>query len=126
MKKCAYCAKEISYHEYYCCDECQIGANNFFDKKERFQKFFMVINGVFVIGIGIFLFLFAILPEVSAIGISSCLLILGVTYMLLPFPVDTMIERFKLKKAIFLTRIIAGILLALGVLVLVLFLTGVL
>ena len=120
MKRCAYCAKEIGYHEYYCCDECQIGANEFFDKREKFQKPFSLINGVFVIGIGIFIFLYSFLPQAGAIGVTACLLILGVTYFLLPFPVDLMIEKFGLKKAIFLTRIIAGVLFALGIATLVL------
>lgn len=125
MKKCAYCAKEISYHEMYCCDECQIGANEFFEKRDKFQKLFSVINAIFVLGIGIFIFVYSFLRPVGAIGVSSCMLILGVTYFLLPFPVDPMIERFKLKKAIFITKCIAGVLFALGVLALVLFLTGV-
>ena len=126
MKQCAYCAKEISYHELYCSDECQIGANRFYDMREKFQKFFAVINGVFVLGIGICLFLYSLVPAAGAIGIASCLIILGVTYLFIPLPVDTMIEKFKLKKAIFITRIIAAVLLALGFLTLALYLFGVL
>ena len=125
MKKCAFCAKEISYHEYYCCDECQIGANNFFEKRDKFQKLFSIVNAIFVLGIGIFIFLYSFVRPVGALGASACLLILGVTYWLLPFPVDAMIEKFKLKKAIFITRCIAGVLFVLGVAALVLFLTGV-
>lgn len=126
MKKCAFCAKEITYHEYYCSDDCQIDANNYYDKKEKYQKVFSVINGIFVLGIGIFIFLYSLIPAAGVIGAASCMIILGVTYLLLPFPVDTMIERFKLKKAIFLTRVVAMIVLFLGILALVLFLTGVL
>ena len=125
MKRCDYCAKEITYHEIYCCDECQLATNRFYDKQEKFQKVFNVINGVFVLGIGIFLFLYPLLPDAAIFGIAGCLLILGVTYLLLPFPVDTMLRRFKLKKSVFITRIIAGVLLFLGVLALVLHFAGV-
>lgn len=126
MKKCGYCAKEISYHEMFCCDDCQIGSNKYFEKKEKFQKLLSVINGIFVIGIGIFLFLYAFEPGFGVAGIAVCLLVLGISYLLLPFPADAMIEKFKLKKAIFLTRVIAVVLLALGVLAVLLLLLGVL
>ena len=126
MKKCAYCAKDISYHEYFCSDECQIGANEYYDKREKFQKVFSVINGIFVLGIGVFIFAYSFLPPLGAIGTGVSLIILGVTDFLIPIPVEVMVEKFKLKKAIFLTRCIAGVLFALGVLALLLFIFGVL
>ena len=126
MKKCAYCAKEIGYHDYYCCDDCQIGANNYYDKKEKYQKVFSVINGIFVLGVGICIFLYSFLPGGGAGGLALCLIVLGVTDLLLPFPADIMIEKFKLKKAVFLTRVIAGVVLLLGILTLILLLAGIL
>lgn len=125
MKKCAYCAKEIGYHEMYCSDDCQIGANQFYDKKEKFQKLFAVINGVCVLGIGILIFVYSFLPDAGAIGVAACLLILGVTYFLLPFPVESMIEKFKLKKAVFITRCIAVVIFVLGIAALLLYLFGI-
>lgn len=125
MKQCAYCAKEISYHELYCGDDCQIGANRFYEKKEKFQKLFAVVNGVCVLGVGIFIFLYSFLRDAGAIGGSACLMILGVTYFLLPFPVESMIEKFKLKKAVFLTKCIAGVVFALGAAALILYIAGV-
>ena len=119
MKKCDYCAKEISYHEMYCCDECRDSSFAFFDKREKFQKLFSVINGIFVLGIGICIFLYSFMPQVGLIGGGSCMTILGVMYLFLPFPPEIFIHKQKLKKAIFITRIIAGVILALGVGVLI-------
>lgn len=126
MKKCGYCAKEISYHEMYCCDDCQIEANRYYDKKEKFQKFFSFINGVFVLGVGIFIFLYSFDSDVGAIGAASCMMILGLTDLLLPFPIESMIEKYKLKKAVFITRIIAACVIGVGAAVLILCLCGVL
>ncbi len=119
MKKCDYCAKEISYHEMYCCDECRDKAYDFYDTREKFQKLFSVINGIFVLGIGICIFLYSFMPDVGLIGGGSCMTILGVMYLFLPFPPDVFIEKQKLKKAIFMTRIIAGVILAIGAAVLI-------
>lgn len=126
MKKCAYCAKEIDYHSLYCSDECQTGANAFYDMRNKHQKLFSVINGVCVLGIGVFIFLYAFIPGIAAIAGAACMLILGAMYLLLPFPADVMIEKYKLKKALFITRCIAGVLLALGAAVLALHFFGVL
>jgi len=119
MKKCEYCAKEISYHEMFCCEECENSTYAFYDKREKFQTFFSVINGIFVLSIGICIFLYSFMPVVGLIGIGGSMTILGVMYMFLPFPPDIFIEKQKLKKAIFYTRIIAGVLLALGIGVLI-------
>ena len=126
MKKCEFCAKEISYHEFYCSDECQNGANAFFELREKYQKFFGVINGIFVIAIGICIFLYAFSHDVGALGASVSMMILGIMYFFLPFPPEVMIHRYKLKKAIFLTRVIAGILFLLGVIAMLFYLIGLL
>lgn len=126
MKKCEYCAKEISYHEMYCCDECHTKANRFFELREKYQKVFSVINGVFVILIGISVFLYSMNRDLGAIGGASSLLILGVMYFFLPYPPDVMINKYKLKKSIFITKIIAGVVFLLGLIVLILYLTHVL
>lgn len=123
MKKCEYCAKEISYHEMYCCDECQNRANKYYDLKEKFQKPYAVINGIFVIAIGVCIFLYSFLRDVGAIGGASSLLILGLMYFFLPFPPEIMIHKYKLKKSILITKIIAGVIFALGLIVLIFYLT---
>ncbi len=125
MKQCEYCAKEISYHEMYCSDECQNGANRFYDLREKFQKPYAVINGIFVIAIGVCIFLYSFLRDVGAIGAGASLLILGAMYFFLPFPPEVMIHKYKLKKAVKITKILAGVIFALGALVLILYLTNV-
>lgn len=125
MKKCEYCAKEISYHEMYCSDECQNQANHFFEMREKYQKLFSVINGIAVLAIGICLFLYSFTRGVGAIGGAAALLILGVMYFFLPFPPDVMIQKRKLKKSIFITKIIAGVLILLGIIVLILYFTNI-
>ena len=125
MKKCEYCAKEISYHEMYCSDECQNSANRYYDLKEKFQKPYSVINGIFVIAIGICIFLYSFLRDVGAIGAASSLLILGIMYFFLPFPPEVMIHKYKLKKAVKITKILAIIIFALGAMVLTFYFTGI-
>ena len=125
MKKCEYCAKEISYHEMYCSDECQDGANKYYELREKFQKPYSIINGIFVIAVGICIFLYSFMRDVGAIGGGSALVILGIMYFLLPFAPDVMIHKYKLKKSILITKIIAAVVFAIGVTVLILYFTGV-
>ena len=125
MKKCEYCAKEISYHEMFCSDECQNASNKFYEMREKYQKPFSVINGIFVLAIGICIFLYAFTKGIGAIGASVSMIILGVMYLFLPFPPEIMIHKFKLKKAIFLSRVIAGALILIAAVVLILYFTNV-
>lgn len=115
MKKCEYCAKEISYHDMYCCDECQTSANNFYDMRDKITTAMSICNGVCVMSIGIGIFVFSFLKEVGAYMVAIPLLILGILYLLFPVPADVMIQKNKIKKSVKTTRIIAIILLALGV-----------
>ncbi|MGN1051666.1 MAG: DUF2116 family Zn-ribbon domain-containing protein, partial [Acutalibacteraceae bacterium] len=61
MKKCEYCAKEISYHQMYCDDDCQLNANKFYEKRENFSRIFTILNTIFVFAIPIGIFLFPII-----------------------------------------------------------------
>ncbi|MCQ2513878.1 MAG: hypothetical protein MJ089_02135 [Ruminococcus sp.] len=115
MKKCEYCAKEISYFEQYCDDECQLKANKFFELRERFESLFSVIDGVCVFGIPIGLFIFSFAKNAGMVITVASFLILGIMIILLPFPTDNMISKFKLKKAIKITRIIGLVSLLFGV-----------
>lgn len=125
MKKCEYCAKEISYHEMYCCDECQNSANKYYDLRDKFQKPYAVVNGIFVIAIGVCIFLYSFLRDIGAIGGASSLMILGLMYYFLPFAPDVMIQKYKLKQSIKITKIIAVIIFLLGLTALILYLTNI-
>ena len=124
MKKCGYCAKEIDYNEMFCCDECQRSVNEFHEMREKNQSFFSAVNGFCVLGIGVCIFLYSLLPDIAVIAGSACLMVLGGLYFLFPFPAEVMIEKYKLKKALFYTKIVAGVLLALGALAMILHLFG--
>ena len=117
MKKCDYCAKEITYFEQYCCDECHEKTNKYYEMTEKFGKVFSIINGICVFGIpvGLFLLPFAKTGG-TAIATLSCL-ILGIMLFLLPFPTDNMISKNKLKEAIRRTRILAALIIVMGLLI---------
>ena len=126
MKKCKYCGKEISYQELYCCDECQAEDDKFYEFRDKMQKLFSFINGIFVLTIGISILLFAFDAGLGLIVGSGSLIVLGVLYFFLPFPAEAMIHKHQLKKSIYITKIIAVILLFIGSSVLFLHLIGVL
>ena len=106
MKKCDYCAKEISYFEQYCDEDCHSKANRFYEISERYEKLFSIVNSVSVFGIPIGLLLFSFARVLGAsIACISCFA-LGIMLILLPFPTEGMITRFKLKKAMKITRIV--------------------
>lgn len=115
MKKCDYCGKEISYFDQYCCDECQKETIKFYDNRDKYTNLFSIINGICVFGIPIGLIVFSLVNYVGAGIISLSTLILGLTIIFLPFPVENMITKFKLKKAIKLTRIFGIIIFTLGI-----------
>lgn len=76
---------------------------------------FSIINGICVFGIPVGLFLIPLIGRNGGILVGASFIILGIMFMLLPFPVDNMISKYKIKKAISLTRIIAAVLLVVGI-----------
>ena len=107
-------------HDQYCDDECHIKANKFYEKGERFGKLFAVINMICVFGIPIGLFMLSFAREVGlTVALASCV-ILGIMLIILPFPTENMISKFKIQKAVKITRIIGGAVIFLGVLILLL------
>lgn len=117
MKKCEYCGKEISYFDQYCDDECHIMANKFYERQERFGKLFSVINGICVFGIPVGLFTFSFSLTVGTIiSVASCF-VLGIMLLLLPFPTEGMISKYKIKNAVKKTRIVGIGIIILGIII---------
>ena len=117
MKKCEFCGKQISYFDQYCDDECHIKANKFYEKSERFSKVFSIINGICVFGIPVGLFLISFSRNVGlTVALASCI-ILGIMLIILPFPTENMISKFKIQKAVKITRIIGCAVIFLGLLI---------
>lgn len=119
MKKCDYCAKEISYFEQYCDEDCQCNANKFYETTEKYGNIFSVINMICVFGItiGIFLFAFLRIPGMI-LTVASCT-ILGIMLLLLPFPTENMISKYKIQKATKITRYIGLAVIGLGIMFLI-------
>lgn len=117
MKKCDYCAKEISYFDQYCCEDCERRTVEFHARSARFSKMFYIVNTVCVFGIPVGLFLAAFSSAVGiTIAAASCA-VLGLMLILLPFPTESMIKKHKLQKAIKISRIFGGAVIGLGVLI---------
>lgn len=117
MKKCEFCGKQISYFDQYCDDECHMKANKFYEKSERFSKVFSIINGICVFGIPVGLFLISFSRSVGlTVALASCI-ILGIMLIILPFPTENMISKFKIQKAVKITRIIGCAVILLGLLI---------
>ena len=117
MKKCDYCAKEITYFEQYCSDECQRRANKYYETSEKYGKLFSVINVTCVFGIPVGLFLFPFSKSVGTVLASVCCVVLGIMLLFLPFPTEGMISKLKLQKSMKITRIIGASVIALGFLI---------
>ena len=120
MKKCEYCAKEISYFDQYCSEECQRKAVRFYDLREKYTKIFSIINAVCVFAIPVGIFILSFSMDTGFTMISFATLILGITVTLLPFPVENMISSMKIKKAVNVTKIIGLILVLIGIILVVL------
>ena len=117
MKKCDYCAKEISYDDMYCCDECEKLTKQYYERSDRFAKPFSMINVVCLFGVMAGLFLFPMAKPFGA-GLSIvCCAALGILLLLLPFPTESMIKKFKIQKAIWITRYVGLGMMFLGALI---------
>ena len=115
MKKCDYCAKEISYYDQYCDEECEKKALDFYSLREKYTKVFSVLNIIGVFGIPAGLFLSAIDTAIGFSITAFSLMLVGATVFFLPFPVENMISSMKIKKAVFATRILGAGFVILGI-----------
>ena len=50
----------------YCSDECQNGANKFYDMRDSVTKVIAIFNGICVMSIGIGIFIFSMLRVIGA------------------------------------------------------------
>lgn len=115
MKQCEYCAKEISYHDLYCCEDCENKSTEYFAKRAKLQTLISAVNigGTCMIAIGIFLF--AINNTIGALLMAAGSLAVGIITLILPCPTDNMIKKNKLKKAMSFVRIFSIALFAFGI-----------
>lgn len=114
MKKCEYCAKEITYFEQYCCDDCQESVNKFNETRDRFSKLFSVVSFICVFGIPLGLMVFSFARALGLLLSAGSCFAMGIVLFLLPFPAENMITKYKLKKAIKITRIIGVAVIGVG------------
>ena len=117
MKKCEDCAREISYHEQYCSDDCQIAANKYYENSDRFAKLFMMVNVACVFGIPVGLFIMSVVKIVGAVIAGASCAVLGLMLLIFPFPTEGMNKKFGIKKAKLVTRIIGAACMVLGALI---------
>lgn len=115
MKRCDYCGNEITYHQMYCDDKCEENANKFYDIRDKVEKIIGIINGISVMSIGIGLFIFSFSATLGSYMVAIPLVILGLLFYFFPIPADVMINKHKIEKSIKLTKIIALIVLMLGI-----------
>lgn len=116
MKKCDYCAKEITYFDQYCCDECERLTIEFHERAEKYSRLFTIVNTICVFGIPAGLFLLSFSRVGAFISAISCI-VLGIMLMVLPMPTEGMIRKHKLQKAIKINRIFGIAVMALSVLI---------
>lgn len=120
MKKCDYCAKEITYFEQYCDENCEKKALDFYTMRDKFTKVFSIINVICVFAIPVGIFLSTMRPRLGYLVGTIALTLLGLTVFALPFPVENMISSMKIKKAVKVTRIFGAVCFIVGLILVML------
>ncbi len=114
MKKCDFCAKEISYYDQYCNEECEQKALRYYAMVERYAKLFMIVNTICVFGFTVFLFIGSLYAPIGFPAAAVCCFVMGGLLIVLPFPTESMIKKHKIQKAMKMCRIFGGVVIALG------------
>lgn len=100
MKKCEYCGRELeSYHLMYCRDsDCEKKAERFYERRQKTETVFGVINiaGVVVIMIGLIMAVFS--PVVGNFLVAGALVVLGVTIIAMPYAPESFYKKWRIKK----------------------------
>lgn len=115
MKRCDYCAKEISYDKQYCDEDCQKKAIDYYELNEKYTKLFSVIDIICIFAIPVGFVIFSFADYVGFTMVAFAVAILGLMVVLLPFPTEDMISKFKIEKAVKITRTVGVCLLVLGI-----------
>lgn len=120
MKKCNFCAKEISYHEMFCSKDCEASYNKYFAKRAKLQKLLSTSNilGTCLIAVSIF-----VIPLQNFVGLLMMAIggfAVGLVTLLLPTPTDNMVKKHKLQKAINIVKVLGIILIVFGLCALIL------
>lgn len=120
MKKCEYCAKEISYYDQYCSEACEEKAKQYYDLTRNKRKLFSFFNftGLLALIIGLFWMLFQ--AQVGAYIAGAALLIVGILFFLFPFGTPEMLQKFKIEKMTKIVKIIGILATVIGLILLLL------
>lgn len=108
MKKCEYCAKEISYSQQYCNSSCEGKALNYFQKVNGMRRIFSVLNILIflLMFVGAFMLILSSTAHGALIlGIGGALM--GILYMLFPFGTPEQLKKYKIEKMLKINRTIA-------------------
>ena len=108
MKCCDYCGKEISYFDQYCCEDCKLKAEQYFQRENKQKGIFGICSIIGVIGCFAGGFLGVIVPEVGLIIFTIALFIIGTSFFLFPLPVLNFVKKYKIKKAVKITKYIGA------------------
>lgn len=113
MRQCEYCAKELSsYHLQYCENtDCEERAVAFYEKRNKTEKIFGIINVICMIAIMLGLFLDLFKPSLGNIIAAAGFFAMGVLVFILPFGPDSFYKSYRIKKTTIIVRIVAAALL---------------
>ena len=117
MKKCDYCAKEVSLNEYYCSEDCEKHAIDYYTVVKDKEKIFSVINVISFFSICASLIWTMFQPYVGLYILSGVLLVVSILFYIYPFATGLMLEKYKVKKSVSIIKKIAIAILVLSIII---------
>lgn len=106
MKKCEYCAKEITYFEQYCSEDCEGKANEYYKLVENKTKLFGTINIICFIVLCIAFFWSVFQSSIGIYILGGVLMVMGLLYFLLPFGPENIKDKLKIQKMVKFVKIL--------------------